>query len=73
MITTPVGGLVESIGGKGTGVLTKEVSAASVAETIAEYFKEGKKELYVSNIEALKKELSWETFAEKLEQFAKTL
>ena len=73
MITTPVGGLVESIGGKGTGLLTKEVSAESVAEAIEEYFKEGKKELYVSNIEALKKELSWETFAEKLEQFAKTL
>lgn len=73
LITTPVGGLVESVGQAGTGMLTESVSAKGVADAVKKYFAENKKEEYLYNISRLKRELSWETFADKLETFVNTL
>ena len=73
LITTPVGGLVESVGQAGTGMLTESVSAKGVADVVKKYFAENKKEEYLYNISRLKRELSWETFADKLETFVNTL
>ena len=73
LITTPVGGLVESVGKAGTGMLTKDVSAESVADAVKKYFAENKKEEYLYNIAELKKQLGWGAFADKLEDFIKTL
>ena len=73
LITTPVGGLVESVGQAGTGMLTESVSAKGVADAVKKYFAENKKEDYLYNISRLKRELSWETFADKLETFVNTL
>ena len=73
LITTPVGGLVESVGEAGTGMLTESVSAESVAKAIEKYFAENKKEEYLYNISLLKRELGWEAFTQKLEDFIKTL
>jgi len=73
LITTPVGGLVESVGQAGTGMLTESVSAKGVADAVKKYFAENKKEEYLYNISRLKRELSWETFADKLETFLNTL
>ena len=73
LITTPVGGLVESVGEAGTGMLTDAISPEALAQTIEKYFAENRKEEYIYNISQLKKELSWETFAQKLEDFIKKL
>lgn len=73
LITTPVGGLVESVGQAGTGMLTESVSAKGIADAVKKYFAENKKEEYLYNISRLKRELSWETFADKLETFVNTL
>ena len=73
LITTPVGGLVESVGQAGTGMLTESVSAKGVADAVKKYFAKNKKEEYLYNISRLKRELSWETFADKLETFVNTL
>lgn len=73
LITTPVGGLVESVGQARTGMLTESVSAKGVADAVKKYFAENKKEEYLYNISRLKRELSWETFADKLETFVNTL
>lgn len=73
LITTPVGGLVESVGQAKTGLLTESISAEGVAEAIRKYFAENKKEEYLYNISRLKEELGWESFADKLENFINTL
>lgn len=73
LITTPVGGLVESVGEAGTGLLAKSISPEGIAQAIRKYFAENKKEEYLYNISRLKKELSWESFADKLENFINTL
>ena len=73
MVTTPVGGLVESVGEAGTGLLTQEITPQAVAEAVEKYFAENRKEEYLYNVSRLKKQLSWETFADKLEDFIKTL
>ena len=73
LITTPVGGLVESVGKAGTGMLTDDITAQSVAAAVEKYFAENRKEEYLYNISRLKKELGWEAFATKLEDFINTL
>jgi hypothetical protein len=54
-------------------MLTESVSAKGVADAVKKYFAENKKEEYLYNISRLKRELSWETFADKLETFVNTL
>ena len=61
------------LGQAGTGMLTDGISAAAVAEAIKKYFAENKKEEYLYNISRLKKELGWEAFATRLEDFINTL
>lgn len=69
LITTPVGGLVESVGEAGTGLLTADVSPEAVAAAVKEYFGEKRKEFYTGNIRELKKRLSWGNFCAELEKF----
>ena len=73
LITTPVGGLVESVGKAGTGMLTDGLTPQDVARSIEKYFAENRKEEYLRNISRLKSELGWEAFAKKLEDFINTL
>lgn len=76
MITTNVGGLKETIGDRGTGVIIDDGEPQTIANAIVEYFAEsnaGKREEMVSNIRLEKERLSWSTFASKLEDFYKTL
>lgn len=73
LVTTPVGGLVESVGKAGTGILTDGITPQAVAAAVEKYFAENKKEEYLYNISRLKKELGWEAFAAKLEDFINTL
>lgn len=73
LVTTPVGGLVESVGKAGTGMLTNDITPQSVASAVEKYFAENRKEEYLRNISRLKTELGWEAFATKLEDFINTL
>ena len=76
MITTNVGGLKETIGDRGTGVIIEAGAPETIARAINEYFlpeNEGMRKEMVENIRLEKERLSWSTFASKLEEFHKTL
>lgn len=71
MIVTNVGGLYELIGKAGTGLVSQEVSAPSVAQTIKEFFEDPSvKAGCVENIHRVKEELSWENYCKALLDFA---
>jgi glycosyltransferase involved in cell wall biosynthesis len=76
MITTNVGGLKETIGDRGTGVIIEDGEPQTIAKAITDYFAEenaGKREEMISNIRLEKERLSWSTFCSKLEDFYRTL
>jgi len=70
MITTNVGGLKETIGDKGTGMIINDCSKETIANSIKEYFNnDSLREEYTRNIETVKEELSWKTFCCRLTEF----
>lgn len=73
LVTTNVGGLKESIGDKGTGIVVDRVESGSVAEGIERYFKEGGRVNYKEAIERVKQQLSWSQFAQELIEFSQTI
>ena len=76
MITTDVGGLRETIGERGTGVIMENGEAATIARAIEDYFapeNAGMRGEMILNIRKEKERLSWGTFCSKLEDFYKTL
>lgn len=74
MLVTDTGGLKEMIADTGTGLLAENCTAEAVAEGIRHYFcTEGIKEGCISNIRKQKNILSWESFVDKLMNFAETL
>ena len=76
MITTNVGGLKETIGDRGTGVIIDNGEPATIAAAIQEYFLPENAEMrekMIQNIKLEKERLSWSTFATKLEDFYRTL
>lgn len=66
MITTNVGGLKEAIEIPGTGVVVERADPALISEAVEEFFKSGKRELYIRNIEKEREKLSWKNFTDKL-------
>ena len=76
MITTDVGGLRETIGERGTGVIMENGEPATIARAIEDYFapeNAGMRGEMILNIRKEKERLSWGTFCSKLEDFYKTL
>ena len=73
IIATDVGGLKESIEHEKTGLIVPEPNAHQIAQTISRYFDESMKQDMSLQIEAEKAANSWESFAEKLVDFSKTL
>lgn len=76
MITTDVGGLRETIGERGTGVIMENGEPATIARAIEDYFASenaGMRGEMILNIRKEKERLSWGTFCSKLEDFYKTL
>lgn len=76
MITTDVGGLHETIGERGTGVIIDNGEPATIAQAIEDYFSPAnyrRREEMIENIRKEKQRLSWGTFCNKLEDFYKTL
>lgn len=74
MIVTDVGGLKETVGLRGTGLLAKKADPESIKEEIEKYFgNELIREECINNIRKEKQRLSWHNFCENLMTFAKTI
>ena len=74
MIVTNVGGLKETIGDRGTGIVSDEGTPEAICKEILRYFSDPAiKKDCISNIRLEKERLSWKTFAERLTEFADTL
>lgn len=74
MIVTPVGGLKETIGDRGTGLISGDITPESIAESIVEFFSDGDlRKKCVSNIVSERKRLSWPEFCKELTIFAASL
>ena len=74
MIVTAVGGLTETIGERGTGIVAEEVSPGAIRREIENYFSDGCVRKYcVEHIREEKKRLSWAKFADDLLDFAGTI
>jgi glycosyltransferase involved in cell wall biosynthesis len=74
MIVTDVGGLKETIGDRGTGIVAKDGRPETIADEIQKYFSDPSLETeFIKNIQLEKERLSWKSFAAGLVEFAKEL
>ena len=74
MIVTDVGGLKETIGDRGTGLVADEGTPECICSEIIRYFSTPAiRENCITNIRIEKERLSWKTFAIKLEEFIGSL
>lgn len=71
MVVTAVGGLKETIGDRGTGLVAEDVTPEAVRAEITRYFgTPGLRESLVEGIRKEKERLSWKVFADRLLDFA---
>ena len=71
MIVTDVGGLKETIGDRGTGVVAPDGKPETIAAEIMRYFSTpDMKDGFIENIRLEKERLSWKRFAAGLLNFA---
>jgi len=74
MVVTDVGGLRQSIGDCGTGLVAQEVDPDCIAKEIQTYFSDSNlKILCINSIRAEKERLSWKSFSRKLLDFSDNL
>ena len=74
MVVTAVGGLEETVGQRGTGIVCKEGTPACVAQAIGRYFDDAQLRIRLEEgIRAEKERLSWSRFAHDLTAFAGSL
>ena len=74
MIVTEVGGLKETIGDRGTGLVSPEGSPEAICKEILRFFSTPAiSEECIRNIRKEKERLSWKTFANKLIEFIDSL
>ncbi len=67
LITTDVGGLKETVGDRGTGMVVEKADAKYITAAIKAYFSDQQlKSKLIENIKLEKKRLSWDDFAQKL-------
>jgi glycosyltransferase involved in cell wall biosynthesis len=70
MIVTDVGGLKETIGDRGTGLVASEGTPEAIHAEILKYFNDPEiRQMCIENIRSEKERLSWKTFARKLTEF----
>ena len=70
MIVTDVGGLKETIGDSGTGLVVRDGTPEAISREIERYFSDPQiKEECIVNIRKEKERLSWSTFAARLTEF----
>ncbi len=72
MIVTDVGGLKETIGDRGTGIVCPRIDSDCIRKTIEEFFDEpeDKRQSYIDNIRKENERLSWSRFCKDLVEFA---
>jgi glycosyltransferase involved in cell wall biosynthesis len=74
MIVTDVGGLRESIGDRGTGLVVSEGTPEAIRKEIEKYFQDTSiAETCIKNIQSEKERLSWKGFAERLIEYIEKL
>ena len=74
MIVTDVGGLKETIGDRGTGIVAADGSPETIAAEITRYFNSPDlRDGFIENIRLEKERLSWKRFASGLLEFAEEL
>ena len=74
MIVTDVGGLKETIGDRGTGIVAPDGKPETIAGEIIRYFNDPTlKDGFIENIRLEKERLSWKTFASGLIEFTNKL
>ncbi len=74
MVVTDVGGLKETVGARGTGIVCDEGTPACIAAAITRYFDDpALQEQLRAGIAAEKKRLSWSRFAQDLITFAQSI
>jgi glycosyltransferase involved in cell wall biosynthesis len=74
MIVTDVGGLKETIGDRGTGIVSPEGTPEAIRDEILRYFSSNETATRcIENIRKEKERLSWKTFARKLIEFTEGL
>ncbi len=74
MIVTDVGGLKETIGDRGTGLVSPEGTPEAICKEMLRFFSDPAiNQECIRNIRLEKDRLSWKTFAVKLEDFIKQL
>ena len=74
MIVTDVGGLKETIGDRGTGIVASDNTPEAIRAEIERYFSDDKiKAECLRNIASERERLSWSTFAARLEEFINRL
>lgn len=73
IIATDVGGLKEHVVHKKTGYIISKVDVDYLADGIVDFFDSFSLEKFEQELSILKKERSWESFGDKIIDFAKTL
>lgn len=74
MIVTEVGGLKETIGDRGTGIVSASGKAEDIASVIKAYFADpGIRQNCINSIRSEKQRLSWSKFAADLTEFSTTI
>lgn len=74
MVVTDVGGLRQSIGDRGTGLVARKADVDCIVEEIRAYFSDPNLKTHcVNSIRAEKERLSWKTFSRKLLEFSDNL
>ena len=74
MVVTDVGGLKETIGERGTGIVTERPDPECIRAAIERYFADSSiRENCIAHIREEKERLSWSRFAEGLVEFAKKI
>jgi glycosyltransferase involved in cell wall biosynthesis len=73
MIATDVGGLKEVIADNETGIIVAQPDAGEIERGIKRFFEQGNPEKFAANINRLKRNLSWEAFAQAVTDFSQTL
>ena len=70
MLVADTGGLRETIGGRGTGIVAQECTPECILKEIQRFFSDADlQQECIRNIRLEKERLSWNTFALKLEDF----
>ena len=74
MIVTDVGGLKETIGDRGTGIVASDGTPDTIADEILRYFNTPSLKMeFIENIRMEKERLSWRSFASRLLDFSEEL